>query len=396
MNPDFARNPDLVAEKLIPKKIFRVPAGFIEQTSRQARGVESFFFNSPHFNLELLELVRNTGFQVVEGGVFERQNPQELGMFLSDAYGGEIQKRTEYVAGLVGLDVPKTYTLEEMLSVNKPILAKAKISARGENKWLLETIEHKVKFVTAYLLAEKIQHPELWENDLKNIFLEVKKGNLEGAWIGEWTRGNLTNYARDFYYQEYCRPDGDYNTSTRVWVDAMGKIHGAALFCSTNKQGQDYRPDDEHMPIESHLVGYVENGTRRNVSLFEAFFTNPKSPFYFRSRNVPSNIPDGGREILLNGEPCKDEESRAILIEQAYDPDHPVLEKDCTDSCSKIGKIYRPVFPIVGVDLLRRSKQLLLEINTKPQFTSAAVGLPEGMSDSQNLLEMIRRVVHAV
>lgn len=348
----------------------------------------SFFLSDPRYKQSILDIFTQAGFAIVEGGVFNPNNPNEFGLLLGHSFQNpeDIEKT---VSKTVGVNVPSYFRPEEIINTSTPILAKGKNSARGKDKWLLETTEQKIKFLTLFLLAEKMQSPSMWMKELDHIFEDVKKGNFEAEWVGQILQRLGGGRMIDNYkYQEYKPSLSPYNTSIRVWVDALGKVHGGALIRSKKKKGEDYMADDDANKLDVHF----DKKSNRTIGLFEVYFTNPRSPFYLHARDITSNSRRNGRIICLNGESSSNRIDASVLQAHGIDPLHPVLPNQIQEFGSSIGKIMREAYPIVGVDFLLSDDTYYLETNIKPGFVAKAVGLPKDLNEHQQLLEMIKRV----
>lgn len=390
----------IVAQQHLPEKpthskILRVYPGYLEEAKNDPM---DFVYSlskkrSPRINQAILDIFTQAGFTIAEGGVFNEENSNELGLLLRHRYKNK-EDFEQIISESVGVKVPTYLRPEQIVSATAPILAKRIGSAKGEEKWLLETTDQKIKFLTYWLLEEKILNPSLWINDLDRIFEEVKKGKLKGEWTGQLFKNmGGGQFINDYKYQEYKSSLSSYNTSIRVWVDAFGKIHGAVLIRSKGKKGNDFIPDDDNHKLEAHF----NERQNRTITTSETYFANPKSPFYLKARDVTSNSRHGGGHVIyLKGEPCLNKTDSMVLQNHGIDPSRPILPEEIARYSSNIGRLSRTTYPIVGVDFLPSDQLYYLETNVKPGFFPKAVNLPKGLNESQQLLEMIKRVAFSI
>lgn len=378
-------------EKPLHPKILRVYSGYLERAKHDPFGVVYALTGTrnPRLDQRTLDIFTEAGFTIVEGGQFNELNPNEFGILAGQKVTSK-ENLEEAVAESTHIAIPATLKPEQILTTPAAVLVKHRNSRRGEDKWLLETTEQKVRFLAYELLEENILKPSKWEHDLGRIFEEVKEGHFDGDWTGQWLKkyGGGGRILDCYRFQEYKPSLSPFNTSIRVWVDALGKIHGAVLMRSRNKKGQDYLPDDNHYELEPHF----DERLGRSLTSSEVFFTNPKSPFYLKARDITSNSVRGGHVVYLNGERCTNETDAQVLVAHGINPEQPTLPNEIAGYSSTIGKLLREAYPIVGIDFLPSGETLFLEANTQPGFFPKAVGLPKGLSEVQQLLEMIRRV----
>jgi len=133
------------------KKILRVFDGFGDDVE------DSFtrFFSDGAIDHDkkIAQLFESNGFEITTGE-FNRNNPLEIGISSDD----EVKSRDQYLeaAQKVGIDMPKTYSPIDVLQTSDIIVAKVPEADRGEMKYLLETTDQKVKFISWALLYQNI------------------------------------------------------------------------------------------------------------------------------------------------------------------------------------------------------------------------------------------------
>lgn len=362
-------------------KIFRVFEGYGEVNSF------SIFFGDPVQDLNILELFKSNGFSIRKGGRFNPNNPLEFEITRDTNSSG--YKRDKEISRRVGIDMPHSFTPQEVLSSPNSIVAKLPDIDRGEFKYLLENPDQKVKFIAWALLDQNLGL--LDEQKDVNVIVErilnkVSKGVFRDTFI---EKGNWFKY---WVFEEFIETPGEYNTSFRVVADALGNFHYAQVNRSAEKKLSQLMPIPKFQ--NSPLVEVSKPGTDLAIML-----SHPDSPFYISPKKFVSNIARGAKPILLNGIPVENQTDREVLEDIGIDPDKPEAPKELVRISIEIAKEYRKHYPHVGIDYMQRAdnkKFVLLEVNKGPHLIPAAMGLPANTKPEQCNLELIRRMISQI
>lgn len=272
--PDGAPVEGFEPRETIPqgKRVLRIPPGFAPP-QRETVDTYHAVMHGPEEAHErgIVDQFTSRGFTTIQGGTFNASNPLEFGI----SYDSEAQHlRDRRLAAKLGIDMPHDFTPEAILASDAPVVVKDPASDRGQNKYLLETREQKIKFIAWALLKKQLG--ELYDspqrNDIINrILTQVAEGNFEDAFINE--RGDIDRWI----FEEYIDSPGDYNTSVRVVVDALGTIHYAQIARSDAKRG-------EQLPDASFDFSLLDEHGMLPGLPFSVFLTHPSSPFYLKSK----------------------------------------------------------------------------------------------------------------
>lgn len=384
--PDGAPVEGFEPRETIPqgKRVLRIPPGFAPP-QRETVDTYHAVMHEPEEAHErgIVDQFTSRGFTTIQGGTFNASNPLEFGI----SYDSEAQHlRDRRLAAKLGIDMPHDFTPEAILASDAPVVVKDPASDRGQNKYLLETREQKIKFIAWALLKKQLG--ELYDSPqrhdiINRILTQVAEGNFEDAFINE--RGDIDRWI----FEEYIDSPGDYNTSVRVVVDALGTIHYAQIARSDAKRG-------EQLPDASFDFSLLDEHGMLPGLPFSVFLTHPSSPFYLKSKKIVSNIARGGKPLILNGERVEDPADRKILEDLGVDPDNPRLPQALAAQASALGKEFRGEYPIVGEDFMLRDNTgvgVLLEVNKTPQLRPEALGLPSDTDPIQCELTLLGRVL---
>lgn len=380
-------NPERQEQIKQGKRILRVYKGFGKPPSDSLSWFITNITGSSEQDKAIADLFRSNSFRIIEGGSFNPNNPIEIGI----SHDSELNahERDKEVARKVGIEMPRSFTPEETIDVDNPIVVKLPNAARGEDKYLLETSDQKIRFIAWALL-----HHQLGElNDQKDtdaviqrILKKVSESNFKDSFIQE--RGWLDSWL----FEEYINSPGDYNTSFRVVADAFGNIHYSQVARS------DAQKNVEQMPVPRLRYQPLEQISIPG-SAFSSLLTHPDSPFYIMPKKFVSNVARGGKPLLLNGQPVADQTDRKILEDIGIDSDRPELPKELASISAAIGREYRRHFPHIGIDYMLRGdnrKFVLLEVNKGPNLRPEALGLPADAGPEKCELELMQRVIDKI
>ncbi len=364
------------------KRILRTYKGFGEPTPL------SIFMGSKihEYDQALIELFRSRGFEIVEGGKFNKDNPLEINISLDNEVSS--YERDKNIAKLVGIDMPTSYTPEEILQNADPVVAKIPEANGGQSKYVLETREQKVKFITWALLYQNLPYLLYKERNPKavidRILKKVDQGDFNDPYIDK--RGWLDRWV----FEEYI-DTGDFATSVRVVTDAFGNIYYSQIARSEDKTRT------VPMPIpkleDSVLIELIKPGNSLSIAL-----THPDSPLYIAPTEFVSNVMAGGSPILLDGIQMMDQEDRQILGNLHINPDNPFLPQSLKMISQNIGKQFREYSTHAGIDYLIRKDGsfVLLEINRGPVLRPQGLGLPKGTNQLECELVLLNKLIDSL
>jgi hypothetical protein len=363
-------------EVLRPHRVIRVSPDFGIYNPGDTR----FFMatQTPFDEAEMLEVFQKNGYVVARGGSFDSYNPMELGIDIQEFEAKEI-------AHSLGLEMPRSTPLMEVMTIDSPVVAKALYADRGEHKYLLESQEQKARFV-AWLVGGShfiIQEPNL--EKARGKLMEY----LDRARSGLITKEEFEIADKNWAFEEFVTTPSDFNTSYRVVADGYGNIHYAQLHRSQERRGtkkiQAWDNDDRLPLFEYSLVG-DDYGT---------LLVHPRSPLFLDSVEIVSNIARGGERILLDGKPVEGEVNRQVLSDHGIDPNNSNPPAYVLEKSAEVGKLVRTSYPYTGVDWIqdKLGSFKFLEANNSPALNSSALGLSDSSTGQERILEMIRRIV---
>lgn len=288
----------------------------------------------------------------------------------------------EMLARVPGMDPalksPKTVTYSEyLLGRFLPLVARVKHSARGENKFLIETVEQWERlesFMTGGQLRKKGALHDIWHAALSEAAAKCQDQEalavLNGQISTNETKGldyeypigeHQRDFTRSFDLQEFVDTPSDRFTSYRVLVSASGAILASSLYYS----GQTKADQDKiakKRPVDK--IGWGD--------VVYDFLTTPGSLVYLESRKFQSNQSLGGRGIVLDPGPhakAMNAQDRKILATHGIDPDSPSLPAEIARLSTLIGRYLGPKNGVVmGIDWLqdRQGNYYYLETNFGP------------------------------
>lgn len=363
----FVRPEDLHTS---PVPVVRVYDGFEEKDHEDIQG-----------------LFTRSGYRIITGGRHNYNNPLEISIELSSSYKvpGSVE-RARIASDVSGIPLPLSFPLGDSLISDIPIVAKDKNKNRGENKFLLETHEQKVRFAAWMLLAQRFDFrrmPQMSNDEyVEKLKREVSSGHfyLNIGANPTWNDG--------WIFEEFIESPGDSYSSFRIVPDAYGEVHYGLVTKSSHNKADDVRMTSDPRPTfpNEHAIDPFTN---------TGLLTQPNSPFYLDSRSVVSNILSGGRGILLGGQTITDPEDRDLLSSLGIDPDSPHIPAELTKAASLIGKALKAGIPFTGIDFMRRKNGefVLLEVNTGPLLFAQAFGEPAKTPQPKLYHRMYERII---
>ena len=364
-------------EIITPKKVLRVRDTF----GIHKPGDTSFLMSSetPFDQADVLKQYEQNGYLVVRNGVFDSDNPKELGIDMHEHTDADLAK-------VAGLEMPPKHPLQDILTGENPIIAKALYANRGELKYLLETLEQKAKFI-AWLVANgrgAIHEPdrEKAKQDILSLLSNVKAGTL--------TENDYKDARTDQWaFENKIETPSDYDTSYRVVADGYGNIQYAQLHRSGEvKETGTILTTSDHVPIFEDSIWGDD---------FSTLLTHPRSPLFLESKQFMSNVAQGGKRILLDGKKINDQEDRKVLEAHGINPDTPHAPQDVLEGASRVGVANRDSYPYTGIDFIpgNDNKNYFLEANSRPKLNPEAIGLSENSTNAQRTLKMMERISHS-
>lgn len=179
------------------------------------------------------------------------------------------------------------------------------------------------------------------------------------------------NPSHGFEIREWIPTPSDYYTSYRVITGPTGEVLAAGLLYNNHKDLDARIPpirQQEPLLRSTSSIDYWGKS-------FSAALEDPSSDYYLNSRNICSNIDQGGKCIPLRETPLRPLSSNEndILAAHNIDPDRPVLPDDVAGQAGRVGRWSGKVAGLViGVDFVQHrdtGESYLLDINTGPGET---------------------------
>jgi hypothetical protein len=186
-------------------------------------------------------------------------------------------------------------------------------------------------------------------------------------------------YFDDCLFQRYIKPPDGLNSSMRVLAAASGDILASGLIYSLD----------------------TAVSQRTELSPFDMFFTDPKSPYFLDCKNILSNRAAGGSIIAL-GAPGYNGEKKRILRAHGIDPSNPVLPDDMAKVAGDIAReCNRELGIMCGVDFIyhaEEKKWYYIEANLNPSVGTYALSKGKKIPDDGSLfyldLDIRRKSLH--
>lgn len=347
------------------------------------------------FEKAILKIFEDNGYVIERNGDFNSLNQNEIGINARpkefSGYRNTEDARNRLIVSETGAIMPHSYaTPLEIMSTDKPVVAKRSVDQQGIGKYLLESEEQKARFLTWALLGA---------NTLSSIAENPHPEEVMHSLVEKVKRRDFSDprFARDqglfpgYTIEDYIQTPSEYNSSYRVVADTNGRIHYGLLLHSSSKKGEELvKPNDMDVdPLEE---------VRNLGSYVKLLLNHPDSPLFIPPASVVSNYARGGKEIILNGQKVEDPVERQVALEHGIDPDNPQIPDSLRELSAKIGKACRADYPYVGIDFLQSASDPLtyyfLEANISPGIDPEDIGLdPQKYSKADSALELMKRVV---
>lgn len=350
-----------------PVPVIRVYDGFEERDHEDIQG-----------------LFLKNGYKLITGGRHNPHNALELSIDLSSSFKvPDPVERAVIASRVTGIPLPESFPLGEVLNSDAPVVAKDKRKNRGENKFLLETQDQKIRFAAWMLYVQRLGVDRLTDQDyIEKLKREASSGHFY------LNTGANPNWNRSWIFEEFVETPGDQYSSFRTLVDGYGAIHYGLVVRSGRKKTDEKRLITEPTkPLQDiNLTSFDEK---------TLLLTDPRSPFFLNSKSIVSNNPSDIRKVLLDGVPKSEEEEREILRALGINPDLPENPRELTEAASKIGLALRAGIPFMGIDFMKRTDGsfVLLEVNTGPLLFPRALGEPDGTPQPKLYYRMYEEVI---
>jgi hypothetical protein len=298
-------------------------------------------------NAALLEYAARIGIQVV--GEPPRGGANEYNLSSEKAL--SVEEQHDFIRTYVpGISIPETFDFANY-NANPfyPMVAKRKNSSMGKDKYLIE-------------------NPAQWE---KLRFLLTAQGALfpkelaffEGAET-YYTQFGPDTFTNTMDFQRFIETPSDRNTSYRALVSSKGEVIASSLLYSGRTKNEARLADcDVHV---SNIGSYSD------LSFF-GYLTHPNSYVYLGSRDITSNLDNGGSGIVLDPLPCskpRKPHENDILEAHGISPVNPRLPEELRVLSGNIGRtLGRKKGIIVGIDWIQEQgtpRWAYLETNLRP------------------------------
>ena len=333
-------------------------------------------------------LFLRNGYTVVTGGRHNRNNPLELSVdFMPSFKIPSPGERAQTGVEVSGIPLPNQLTLPETIRTEEPVIAKDICHNKGMNKFLLETLEQKIRFASWMLHVQRYSpgneefysRPGYLERLRRHVSSDVFYFNIDANpnWNWGWVQ------------EEFVETPGDFYTSFRILADGYGEVHYGFVTKSKHKKDEDKRVK-ERPRIPNSLIDPMDPSG--NASLL----VDPNSPFFLGSRAIVSNTAAGGSPILLDGARKIDESDRKVLEDLGINPDKPEIPSRLLEASSAISHALRAGIPFMGIDFMKRRDSeefVLLEVNVGPMISPGSVGLSENASRTDLNYRMYERII---
>lgn len=346
--------------------------------------IASAMTGNPELEHAALNLFLANGYQLRRNQSLDYHNPAALG------FGQGMQEPLpRFVSKQQGIMLPKNIPVDEIRS-EKSVVIKHPHKDHGRGKFLLETDEQKVKYLTFAMLgnnaAEVLRLPNK-EQVVDQLLDEVRSGNIRSRYLND-------PYLLDYFErQEFIETPGQYYSSFRIVADAWGNIQYGQVCKSKEPKSKKMPPElVDFNPNES-----LDEACRGGWELY-LLLQHPESPFFLDSRRFVSNISSKGERILLDGNPVRKRVNRQLLENLGIDPDHPTVPSVLQESASELGRFCRPLWPFAGLDYMKRQENeayYFLEANIAPQLAAEPLNMDGRSSQKARQLEMMQRVIRS-
>lgn len=352
-------------------KTIRVPSHF----GRREGGIRQVF--SYEDEAKMLDIFTDAGYVLERGGEFDYENPDEVGF--------EFEKDDREVARSLGIPAPEAADISDLVHPGSPLIAKIKGESQGLYKFLLSTTEQKHTFLSWLLCGRRIADYDSGDREeISQIVTSSHESVMSGTEMGRILLEIGPDV--DYFFERFVDCPGNYYTSYRIVADGFGNIHYAQLHRSDEPKGKKLQSHKSYVPFVEDLV--IGNTT-------DELLTHPRSPMYLDTEDVVSNISQGGKRILLNGNSVKDAEDCEVLTAHGIDPDNPHASKLILDWASQIAVELRGQYPFFGIDFIQDTSGnfFFLEANAGPGLNPEPLGIQLESSDLEKHIVVLQNMV---
>lgn len=347
-----------------------------------------------------IEIAARRGIPVIIGTRFDWQNQQEFGLFCMDDK--ELDDRSIGIESILAQSefrIPGRYTISEVLTNDRiRIVAKNPFLHEGEQKYLLESPEQKIKFLTWLFISRNNNSllRQMRNADMDSFTRYVQQMRiLFASGIPNNHLQVLEEESKKWQFQEYLPGPTDHAVSLRTVCD----MHGRTLFASLLINPLQHRqmrliasPSDE-TPLQRIFIGEDRNTvSTRSASIL---LTDPRSPLFLDTYSIVSNYAQGSREMVLDGMPTQDLWARDIMLRSGIDPNSSTPPEDLLCVSGRLSIAKRNNWPYCGIDWIPTvtGKFAFIELNGIPSLNHKMVqGATPDMSQYELQMLMMSNV----
>lgn len=314
---------------------------------------------------QIVKIFKENGYIVINGGEYSGA-PGQMGITSDKTLESNLET-TRYLNTHLNIDSPKELTFQDKPQ-KYPIVMKRTTAHGGDDIYLIENYDQWIKFQAWFRLNQNIMQLYDQPDRGKSIIEEAKRHVQEGEL--DWEKF-LFRSQETWVAQEYINTPSDYHTSFRVLVDAFGEVYYGKLLRSACKKGLETLTLSDKSSSDP-----IEAATQINYAL-NNLLRHPQSPFYLGAKKIVSNVLEGGKAILLNGNNVTDLEDIKMLRAHGIDPQNPQVPAKILESAKRIGTACRGLYPYIGIDFIMDGNlnPYLLEVNSGPMMEPIDFGI---------------------
>ncbi len=341
------------------------------------------------------------------GDKFDAKNPLAIGMHAGKDSDDEVAVN-QYVSRKAGIPMPKRYALLEAMKGVDPVVAKFIGAHSGNNKYLLETQEQKVKFLIPLIDNDNVlgnirispngdpNYSDGFRNEIADkvertlpLVFDVMNKAEEMVTVDKSHRIYLAleQYVKQIekhvLFQELVDTPSQHYPTFRIISDVFGHIHYVALLFSKHRKGDGilkFSPPQQDLSIVD-LQKIVSDSN----SLLDYLYTHPLSPFFLASKSVKSYTDGISEELILEGQAIEDLETQQVLQDLGINPDAALPPLEVLKLGKRLGRAFRPYNIYGGFDLIPRvdKEYNLLEAHDQPDLAPSGFDLPDDADDDK-------------
>lgn len=341
------------------------------------------------------------------GDKFDAKNPLAVGMHAGKDADDEVAVN-QYISRKAGISMPKRDTLLKAMKSADPVVAKFIGAHSGNNKYLLETQEQKVKFLIPLIDIDNVlgnirifpngepNYSEQFRNEMADkvertlpLVFDVMNKAEEMGTVDNTHRTYLAlaQYVKQIenhvLFQELVDTPSKHYPTFRVIADAFGHIHYVALLFSKHMKDEGILKFTT--PQQNLSIADLQKIVSDSNSLLDYLYTHPLSPFFLASKSIKSYTDGVSEEIILEGQAIDDQETRQVLQDLGINPDAALPPFRVLQLGKRLGRAFRPYNIYGGFDLIPRvdKEYNLLEAHDQPGLAPSGFGLPDDADDAK-------------